>query len=97
MTTLSYRLLPVLGSCLVAGLVLTTRGFSEPAAAAPRDWLKTGAISIGLENGYIKSIIDLKSAKGPVDTSLDWAGGNDSKVRFELRFTGLAWKLKPGT
>ena len=62
MTTNTNRLILVIGACLVAGSVLTTRSLAEPAAV-PRALLKTGTFSIGMENGYIKSIIDLKSAK----------------------------------
>jgi len=51
-----------MGACLIAGMAVTGRAADTPPDAA-RDVLKTGTFSIAIEQGSIKSIIDLKSAK----------------------------------
>jgi len=79
---------PLTGVELAPGEILKYSGGNQ-ATIHTANWGKRATVKIDPNL--------LKTAKGPVDISLDWAGGNDSKVQLELRFIGPPWKLKPGT
>ncbi len=79
---------PLTGVELAPGEILKYSGGNQ-ATILTANWGKRATVKIDPNL--------LKTAKGPVDISLDWAGGNDSKVQLELRFVGPPWRLKPGT